>query len=113
MMVSFHHRGPITEERFVLDRKVGSVATRRIGDSGLTAREPKARIAPLQAAVQTWLASLKDLQAMGPKFVQSFGDQAMCISGQIAAAANASTRIQANVNVSVSVSASASGSVGG
>jgi hypothetical protein len=71
------------------------------------------RIAPLQAAVQTWLASLKDLQAMGPKFVQSFGDQAMCISGQIAAAANASTRIQANVNVSVSVSASASGSVGG
>jgi hypothetical protein len=71
------------------------------------------RLEPMQAAVQTWLASLKDLQAMGPKFVQSFGDQAMCISGQIAAAANASTRIQANVNVSVSVSASASGSVGG
>jgi hypothetical protein len=71
------------------------------------------RMQPLQAAVQTWVASLKDLQAMGPKFVQSFGDQAMCISGQIAAAANASTRIQANVSVSVSVSASASGSVGG
>src|SRR6185503_11063144 len=71
------------------------------------------RMQPLQAAVQTWVASLKDLQAMGPKFAQSFGDQAMCISGQIAAAASASTRIQANVSVSVSVSASASGSVGG
>jgi hypothetical protein len=71
------------------------------------------RMQPIQAAVQTWLASLKDLQAMGPKFAQSFGDQAMCISGQIAAAASASTRIQANVSVSVNVSASASGSVGG
>ena len=29
---------------------------------------------------------------MGPKFVQSFKDQAMCISGQIAAAANAATQ---------------------
>ena len=30
-----------------------------------------------------------ELKDMGPKFVQSFRDQAMCISGQIAAAANA------------------------
>ena len=50
---------------------------------------------------------------MGPKFAQSFKDQAMCISGQLAAAVHAATSIHANIEVSVSVSASASGSVGG
>jgi hypothetical protein len=68
---------------------------------------------PIQEAVAVWVKSLAELKDMGPKFVQSFGDQAMCISGQIAAAANASTHIQTNVSVSVNVSASASGSVGG
>jgi len=72
-----------------------------------------ARLKLIQDAVAVWVKSIADLKDMGPKFVQSFGDQAMCISGQIAAAANASTHIQTNVSVSVSVSASASGSVGG
>ena len=71
-----------------------------------------ARLKPLQAAVETTLATAKDLKDMGPKFVNSFKDQALCISGQIAAAVNAATSIQANVSVSVSVSAEASGSVG-
>ncbi|MFT3699552.1 MAG: hypothetical protein QM831_40770 [Kofleriaceae bacterium] len=72
-----------------------------------------ARIKPIQEAVAAWAKAAADLKDMGPKFVQSFGDQAMCISGQIAAAANASTHIQANVSVSVNVSASASASAGG
>ncbi|HET9989833.1 MAG TPA: hypothetical protein VFQ65_14975 [Kofleriaceae bacterium] len=72
-----------------------------------------ARIKPLQEAVEVWAKTAADLKDMGPKFVQSFGDQAMCISGQIAAAANASSHIHADVSVSVSVSASASGSVAG
>ena len=72
-----------------------------------------ARIKPIQEAVQVWAKTAADLKDMGPKFAQSFKDQAMCITGQIAAAANAATSIQANVSVSVSVSASASGSVGG
>lgn len=72
-----------------------------------------ARLKPIAQATETLVASAKDLAAMGPKFVQSFADQALCISGQIGAAANAATNIQANVNVSVSVSASASGSIGG
>jgi hypothetical protein len=72
-----------------------------------------ARMKPIQEAVQVWATSLAELRDMGPKFVQSFGDQAMCITGQIGAAANASTHIQTNVSVSVNVSASASGSVGG
>ena len=72
-----------------------------------------ARIQPIKDAVLIWSATAKDLAEMGPKAAQSFGDQALCIAGQFAAAANAATQIHASVDVSVSVSASASGSVGG
>ena len=72
----------------------------------------KARIEPLQAAVKTTVSTAKDLKDMGPTFINSFKDQAMCISGQIAAALDAAMSIQANVSVSVEVSAEASGSVG-
>lgn len=73
----------------------------------------KARLEPLKYAVETWVVSAKELKDMGPKFVNSFKDQALCISGQIAAAANLISKIQVNVSVSVEVSASASGTVGG
>lgn len=73
----------------------------------------KARMAPIQYAAGAVVASAKDLKDLGPRFVTSFKDQAACISGQIAAAFSAATRIEANVSVSVSVSAQASGTVGG
>jgi modification target Cys-rich repeat protein len=73
----------------------------------------KARLEPLEAAVETTVSTAKELKDMGPTFINSFKDQAMCISGQVAAAVNAAASIQANVSVSVSVSAEASGSVGG
>src|SRR5579863_5118834 len=59
------------------------------------------RIKPLQDAVALWAKTASDLKDMGPKFVQSFGDQAMCISGQLAATVNAATQIHASVDVSV------------
>ena len=73
----------------------------------------KARVEPLQAAVKVWAKTAADLKDMGPKFANSFKDQALCISGQIAAVASAATHIEANVSVSVSVSASASATAGG
>ncbi len=73
----------------------------------------KARLEPLKYAVQVWAQSAKDLKDMGPKFVNSFKDQALCITGQVSAAFSAIGKIEANVSVSVEVSASASGSVGG
>jgi len=73
----------------------------------------KARLEPLQAAVELWAKSASELKEMGPKFVNSFGDQALCISGQVAASVRAATQIKANVNVSVSVTASASATAGG
>jgi len=73
----------------------------------------KARLEPMKYAAANLVAAAADLKDMGPKFVNSFKDQAMCISGQLAAAVKAAGSIQANVSVSVEVSASASGSVGG
>lgn len=73
----------------------------------------KARLAPLKYAAEVWAKSAAELSEMGPKFVNSFKDQALCISGQVSAAFNAIGHIQANVSVSVEVSAEASGSIGG
>lgn len=73
----------------------------------------KARLEPMKYAAANLVAAAADLKDMGPKFVNSFKDQAMCISGQVAAAVKAAGSIQANVSVSVEVSASASGSIGG
>lgn len=73
----------------------------------------RARLAPLQAAVASTVSTAKDLKSMGPKFFNSFADQAMCISGQVAAAVNAAASIEANISVSVEVSASAHGTVSG
>ena len=72
-----------------------------------------ARIKPIDDAVTVWEQSLASIKDMGPTFVQSFKDQAMCISNQINLAAKAATSIKADVHVSVEVSASASTSVGG
>lgn len=72
-----------------------------------------ARTRQLQAAVETTVSAARELKDMGPTFVNSFKDQAMCISGQIGAAVNAATSIQANISVSVEVSASASASASG
>lgn len=73
----------------------------------------KARLAPLKYAVQVWAESARELKDAAPMLAKSFKDQAMCISGQIAAAAKMIGSIEANVSVSVEVSASASGSIGG
>jgi len=73
----------------------------------------KARLEPLKYAVEAWVTSANELKGSARTLAMSFKDQAACISGQIAAAANMIGGIQANVSVSVEVSASASGSVGG
>lgn len=73
----------------------------------------KARLEPMKYAVEAWVTAANELKGSARTIAMSFKDQAACISGQIAAAANMMTHIQANVSVSVEVSASASGTVGG
>jgi len=73
----------------------------------------KARLEPLTAASEVLAKTAGELAAMGPKFTQSFADQATCIGFQLTAVGKAATRIQANVHVSVTVTASASATAGG
>jgi hypothetical protein len=75
--------------------------------------EIKGHIGPIKEAVAQWVVSVKELKDAGAKATEAFKDQAICVGGQIAAAADMVGHVEANVSVSVSVSASASGSVGG
>jgi hypothetical protein len=72
-----------------------------------------ARMKPINDAVTVWQQSLAAIKDMGATFVQSFKDQAVCISNQLNLAGNASISIKADVKVSADVSGSASSSVGG
>ncbi len=101
------------DAKMVVDKSKAEMTLKAMRDGLPKLFSATERIKPIQEAVTVWAKTASDLKDMGPKFVQSFADQAMCISGQIAATANAATHIQANVSVSVKVSASASGSVGG
>lgn len=101
------------EAKAVLDKSRLETTLKALRDGLPRLLSLHARLEPLQAATQQWVQSASELAAMGQKFAQSFADQAMCITGQLAAVATASTRIQANISVSVSVSASASATAGG
>jgi hypothetical protein len=101
------------DAKLVLDKSKAQMVVNAITKGVPQALSVKAHLEPLKAAVEVWAHSAQELKDMGPKFVNSFKDQALCISGQLAAAVGAIGHIQANVSVSVEVSASASGSVGG
>ena len=58
-----------------------------------------ARIQGIKDAAAVWAKAASDLKDMGPKFAQSFSDQAMCITGQIGAAANAATQILSLIHI--------------
>lgn len=74
---------------------------------------------PLKTAVLTWAKSARELKDSAGDIGKAFKDQALCISGQLGAAAAMIARIQSSLDiqvemsVSVSASASAGGSAGG
>src|SRR5690606_15686577 len=72
---------------------------------------------PVKAAFVTWSGASAKLVAAGRNLVSSLGEQAMCVMGQVQAAAGMLAGIQSSIDVqvevSVEVSASASGSAGG
>ncbi len=70
-----------------------------------------ARIHILSDAITQWAAAGGQLAQAGASLAQSFQDQAMCISGQLAALASAVTNVQASFSVQVHVSVQAEGSV--
>jgi hypothetical protein len=101
------------DAKLVLDKSKAEMTIKALKNGLPKLLSIKARMAPIQYASAAVLQSAKDLKDMGPKFVNSFKDQALCIGGQVSAAFNAATKIEANVSVSVEVSASASGTIGG
>ena len=102
--------------KMVLDKSKAEMVIRALKNGLPKALSIKAHLEPLQGAVEVWAQSAKELKDMGPKFVNSFKDQAMCISGQLAAAfgmiGQINTNVSVSVNVSVSASATASGGAG-
>lgn len=100
------------DAKVVLDKTKLETTLKALRDGLPRLLSIKARLEPLQAAVAEWSRSVAELKDLGPKFAQSFKDQAVCISGQVAAVLDASTHIQANVSVSVTVTASASATAG-
>ena len=105
------------DAKLVLDKSKAEAVIRALKNGLPKALSVKAHLEPLQGAVEVWAQSAKELKEMGPKFINSFKDQALCISGQLAAAVNMigkiNTNVSVSVNVSVSASATASGSAGG
>ncbi len=71
------------------------------------------RLKPLQGAATAWVTAATELSKAGNDLAQSFKDQALCISGQLAAAANMIGKINTNISVSVEVSVSASATASG
>jgi hypothetical protein len=97
----------------VLDKSKADAVIRALRNGLPKALSIQAHLEPLKGAVEVWAESAKELKDMGPKFINSFKDQAMCISGQLAAAVNMIGKINTNVSVSVNVSVSASATAGG
>ena len=101
------------DAKLVVDKSKAEMVIRALKNGLPKALSIKAHLEPLKGAVEVWAGAAKELKDMGPKFVNSFKDQALCISGQLAAAANLIGKINTNISVSVDVSVSASATASG
>jgi hypothetical protein len=72
----------------------------------------KARLVPMQHAVETWVKSAAELKSSAISLYRNFKDQGKCVAGQVYAAAKLTAGIQSNVSFSVNVTVSASASAG-
>lgn len=71
-----------------------------------------ARVKVLEKAAVTWSESAAALVEAGRSILSDVGDQVLCVSGQLAAAADMAAGMMGSVEVSVSVSVEVSGSAG-
>jgi hypothetical protein len=101
------------DAKLVVDKSKAEMTLKALRDGIPKLLDVKARIQPMSDAVIAVVKAASDLKDAGKDLVSSFGDQALCITQQLALSVKAAANIQANVSVSVEVSASASGSVGG
>lgn len=83
-------------------------------DRGLPSLLTAAAIAkgPMAKAVATWASTVRGLYDASKDIASQFGKQALCVSGQIAAAFEAMAHIQVSLSVSVEASVSVGGACG-
>ena len=67
---------------------------------------------PLKGALRIWARTARQLAAGARGKLKALGGKALCVSGQLAAAAKATANVQASFSVSVQASASVGGSAG-
>lgn len=68
---------------------------------------------PVATAFASWSVASQELASSGADAASALGARAVCVTGQLNAAASALTRIQASMSVSVEASVSVSGAAGG
>jgi hypothetical protein len=95
----------IVADKTKLDMAVKAIKT---GLGRLLAAQARAA-KPLRAAVTSWASATAGLKGSA----KAFGDQALCLSGQLGAAANLVGKIKGSLDVQVSFSASVSASASG
>jgi hypothetical protein len=95
----------------VVDTSRAELAVHAMTDGLPKILSVSARIHILTDAIANWSAAGGQLVSAGPELARSFQDQAMCISGQIAAVGQAITNVHASFSVQVQVSVQAQGSV--
>jgi hypothetical protein len=100
------------DAKMIVDAKAAEATLRALKAGLPKIFQVRQRLVPLKHAVENWVKSASELKNSAATIANSFKDQAMCVTGQIYAAAKMTANIQANVSVSVEISASASGSVG-
>jgi hypothetical protein len=100
------------DAKIVVDKAKAEAAVNAIKKGLPKMLSVQARIKPLGLAVKSWAKAAAEVSDAGKDLAQSFKDQALCISGQIAASAAMIANIQASFSVSVEVSASASATAG-
>ena len=73
----------------------------------------EAKVKPVKAAVQTWAGAARAAAEAGKDLAGQFKDQALCLTGQLAAMGKAVAQVEASIDVSVEVSVEASATASG
>jgi len=82
----------------------------KVGLPALLSANAKAKL--VAKSVTLWAGTAKKLGTGGAALVKQLGAKAVCVTGELAAAAKVATQVNVRVNVSVQASASVSGAAG-
>jgi hypothetical protein len=102
----------VVDSKTVVDAsRVGKVEKAlQVGLPALLKANAKAKL--VAGSVKLWANSASKLAAGGGQLISQLGAQAVCVAGELSAAAKVATQVNVRVSVSVQASASVSGAAG-